>query len=146
MGLLAWICKIKDTLHECAESIRHTEERKRHQKLPGDQPTEVRAVVSFDEKTVADTTTQDNRQHATQESIKSATWYAVVAASIYALISLLIWCQIRVKAAALGARCSARYLKRGHRRYGAGIHRFGSRHLVRTYPHILLAISFSEPL
>jgi hypothetical protein len=55
---------------------------------------EVRAVVSFDDKTVTDATAQNNRQHATQESIKKATWYAFFAVTIYALISLGIWCQM----------------------------------------------------
>jgi hypothetical protein len=94
MGFIAWIRKGKDALHECAESIRQAEERKRNQKLPSNHSTEVRAVVSFSDETVRDAKTQASCEHATQESIKNATWTAVVAASIYALISLLIWCQM----------------------------------------------------
>lgn len=105
MRFLAWIREIQRRLHECAESIHRNEERKRNKYLPPDKPIEVRAVVSFDEKTVADATTQSNRTHTTQESIKKATWYAFFAVAIYALISLAMWCQMirqnRIASAAL---------------------------------------------
>jgi hypothetical protein len=55
-------------------------------------PLEVRTVVSFDQKTVADAATQDQRNHATQESIKNATWAAFYAVTAYAVITTLMWC------------------------------------------------------
>lgn len=92
MGFIAGIRKIQDTLHKCAESIRHAEKRQRHQELPGNQPMEVRAVVSFSDKTVGDAKAENTRTNTTQESIKNATWSAVVAASVYAFIAFLQWC------------------------------------------------------
>jgi hypothetical protein len=56
---------------------------------------EVRAIVSYDEKTVADAKAQAKSEHATQESIKKATWAAFVAVSIYALITLGMWYEMR---------------------------------------------------
>jgi len=56
---------------------------------------EVRAVVSYDEKTVADTKAQSEREYATQKSIKNATWAAFMAVSIYALLTSLQWCEMR---------------------------------------------------
>lgn len=55
------------------------------------QPLEVRAVVSYDQKTVADATAQDQRSRATQESIKKATWAAFYAVAIYAAITTCMW-------------------------------------------------------
>ena len=94
MGFFAWIRKAQNALHECAESIHNTEERKKEQCLPSDKPVEVRVVVSYDENTVADAKTQAKREHATQESIEKATWCAFVAVSVYAFITLLMWCQM----------------------------------------------------
>jgi hypothetical protein len=62
--------------------------------MPVDPPKEVRAIVSFSDKTVGDSKAENNRTHATQESIKKATWAAVVAATVYALISFFVWCQM----------------------------------------------------
>lgn len=62
--------------------------------MPCDKPVEVRAVVSYSDKTVADAQAQHTEDHKTQKSIKKATWAAVVAASIYALISLYMSCQM----------------------------------------------------
>lgn len=105
MGVLAWIRKIQHALHECAESIHRSEERKRNKQLPPDKPIAVRAVVSFDDKAVADAKTQAEREHSTQESIKNATWLAFVAVAIYALITLGVWFQMikqnRIASAAL---------------------------------------------
>jgi hypothetical protein len=94
MEFIAWIRKIKNTLHECAESIRHAEERKRHQELPDNQPVEIRAVVSFSDKTAGDAKAENDRTHAIQQSIKKATWGAVVAASVYAFIAGFQSCQM----------------------------------------------------
>jgi hypothetical protein len=63
--------------------------------MPIDKPVKVEAVVSFDDKTVADTKSENERNHATQEGIRNATWSAVVAASIYALITIGVWCEMR---------------------------------------------------
>jgi hypothetical protein len=105
MTILAWIRKVQGALHKCAESIRNAEHRERDQAVPPDKPIEERAVVSFDEKTVADAKSQGEREHAIQESIKKATWAAFVAVSIYALITALMWCQMikqnRIASAAL---------------------------------------------
>lgn len=94
MGFLAWIRKIQHALHECAESIHHSEERKGDKQLPLDKPIEVRAVVSFSDETVRNAEAQAQRQHATQESIKNATWTATVAVAVYALITLGVWGQM----------------------------------------------------
>jgi hypothetical protein len=63
--------------------------------MPINEPVKVDAVVSFDDKTVADTKTENDRTYTTQEGIRKATWTAVVAASIYALISAYQGCQMR---------------------------------------------------
>ncbi len=94
MKIFAWIRKIQDALHKCAESIRNTERRKKEQQLLSDKPVEVRAVVSYDENTVADAKAQATSEHTTQESIKKATWAAFVAVAIYALITLFMWGQM----------------------------------------------------
>jgi hypothetical protein len=94
MSFLAWIRKIHHALHECAESIRNANRRKKEHRLPSDKPIEVCAVVSYDKDTIAQVKADNERNHTTQESIKKATWAAVVAASIYALISLLMWHQM----------------------------------------------------
>jgi hypothetical protein len=94
MGFLAWLRKVQQALHKCAESIRKSEERKKEQCLPSDKPVEVRAVISYDENTVTDAKSQATSEHATQKSIKKATWYAFVAVSVYAFITLLMWCQM----------------------------------------------------
>jgi hypothetical protein len=55
-------------------------------------PLKVQAVISFDEQTVADTTTQNERNHRTQESIKNATWWAFGAVAAYAVVTTFMWC------------------------------------------------------
>jgi hypothetical protein len=83
MGFFAWLRKIQHTLHKCAESIRNAEKGERNQQLPPDKPIEVRAVVSFDEKTIADATAQNKSTNATQKSIRNATWAAFFAVAIW---------------------------------------------------------------
>jgi hypothetical protein len=94
MQLLAWISKIHQALHECAESIRYADRRKKEHCLPPDKPVETRAVISFDKDTVAKMEADSGRNHATQESIKKATWAGFAAVSVYALITLLMWRQM----------------------------------------------------
>src|ERR1700751_1150859 len=94
MGFLAWIGKIQHALHECAESIRNSERRKKEQSLPPDKPVEVRAVVSYDELTVRNARADRDRSHGTEVSMKTAAWAAVAAASIYAVITLGVLCQM----------------------------------------------------
>ena len=55
-------------------------------------PLEVKALVSFDEKTVADATAQNERSNATQESTKQATWAAFYAVAAYAVVTMFMWC------------------------------------------------------
>ena len=62
--------------------------------MPPEKPVEVRAVVSYDQLTIRNAQTENDRNHATQESIKKATWFAFVAVSIYALITLAMWFQM----------------------------------------------------
>jgi hypothetical protein len=94
MGFLRWIRKAQNALHKRAESIRREEERDRRQTMPIDEPVKVSAVVSFDNKTTADATAENSRNHATQEGIRRATRNAFVAASIYAFITILMWRQM----------------------------------------------------
>jgi hypothetical protein len=95
MGVVTWIRKVQRALHRCAESLRHAEEDKRRHELPPNQPTEVRAVVSFSDETRRDSNAQAKCENATQVSIKNATWGAVVAASIYAFIAAYQGCQMK---------------------------------------------------
>jgi hypothetical protein len=95
MKFLAWIRKVHYALHKCAESIRRSEERKRNEEMPVNEPTEVRAVVSFDNKTVRDAETEHEEDRRIQRSIKNAAWCAFVAASIYALIAAYQGCEMR---------------------------------------------------
>jgi hypothetical protein len=92
MAILAWLCKIQKALHECAKSIRHAEHRKRQERMPTDKPIEVRAIIAYDEKTVAEAKAESGKNHTTQEGIRKATWAAVGAASVYAVITLFMWC------------------------------------------------------
>ncbi len=94
MRFLAWLRQIQNALHEWAESIRRTEKRKRDQQMPRDKPMEVRAIVAFDDKTIANTTAQDERNHATQNSIKNATWWAFFAVAANAVVTTFMWCQM----------------------------------------------------
>jgi hypothetical protein len=95
MGLIAWICGlVVGALHKCAESVRREEGGNLQPEIQPSQPVEVRAVVSFSDKTEGDTKAENDRAHATQVSIRNATRGAVVAASVYALITLLMWCQM----------------------------------------------------
>jgi hypothetical protein len=91
MGFLAWLRKVQHALHECAESIRRTEQRKRNQEMPRNEPVEVRAIVSFDKQTIADTTAQNERNYAAQKSIKNATWAAFYAVAAYAVVTTFMW-------------------------------------------------------
>ena len=94
MGFIAWVRKMQHALHECAESVRNAESRKKEQYLPPDQPIEVRAVVSYDELTVRDAKTDSDRSHATQKSIRKATWYAFFAVAFHGVITLCMWIQM----------------------------------------------------
>ncbi len=93
MAILAWLRKVQHALHECADSIRRAEERKGNQQMPRDgDPLKVQAVVSFDQKTVANETAQEKRNYATQRSIKNATWWAFGAVAAYAVVTTFMWC------------------------------------------------------
>jgi hypothetical protein len=94
MDWIAWVRKVQHALHECAESIRRSEERKRKKHMPVDKTTEVRAVVSFDDKTVRDSQAQAKEDRDIQKSIKNAAWSAFIAASIYAFIAAYQGCQM----------------------------------------------------
>lgn len=109
MSWIAWIHKVQQALHECAESIRRSEERKRNKQMPVNNPTEVRAIVSFDDKTVRDAETQAEKDRRVQNSIKKAAWSAFVAASIYSLISAYQSCELRK--ATVSAETQARISK-----------------------------------
>src|SRR5579864_2872755 len=108
MSVLTWLRKVQQALHERANSILRAEQAKGNQEMRRaeiPQPLEVRAVVSYDQKTVTNTASQDNRSHATQESIKNATWAAFYAVSAYAVITTFMWCamiqQNKIASAAL---------------------------------------------
>ncbi len=95
MEFIAWLRKIQHALHECAESIRRTEQCKWNQEMmraDPSKPLDIRAVVSYDQQTVTDAATQDERNHTTQESIKNATWAAFYAVAAYAVITTFMWC------------------------------------------------------
>ena len=83
-----------ERIHEYAESIRKAEHRERNQNLPPDKPIEVRAVVSIDDKTMANFAAQNKSDNPTQKSIKNATWAAFYAVSAYALVTVLMWCSM----------------------------------------------------
>ncbi len=91
LHIRAWVHKIQNAIEEKSEA-KHDTQKKEWDK---DMPTEpVKVVVSYDDQTIRDAKTEENKQHGTQNSIKNATWSAVMAAGIYALISLAIWCQM----------------------------------------------------
>jgi hypothetical protein len=92
MRFIAWLRKVQETLHQCAEAARNAQHGERQKEMPADKPIEIHGVVTLDQKTITDVAAQYHQPNATQESIKRATWAAVVAASVYALISLLVWC------------------------------------------------------
>lgn len=97
LEVLIWVCKVQRRLHKYAESIRNAEHGKRNQEMTRTEPSkplEVWAIVSYDQKTAADTTAQDKRNHATQESIKNATWAAFYAVAAYAVVTTFMWCQM----------------------------------------------------
>lgn len=56
------------------------------------KPLEVRAVVSYDQKTITDAVAQDKRNHTTQESIKNATRAAFYAVAAYTVVTTFMWC------------------------------------------------------
>lgn len=96
MALLAWLRKAQAALHQCAESIRKTEQRKRNREMERDtEPIRVQAVVTFDEKRLSDEQAENDRNHATQESIKRATWAAFYAVAIYATVTACMWFSMR---------------------------------------------------
>jgi hypothetical protein len=93
MAFLAWLRKVQHALHECAESIRYAQERKRKQQMPShNDPLKVEAIVSFDQKTVTDAVAQNKESNATQKSIKCATWAAFGAVAVYAIVTTFMWC------------------------------------------------------
>jgi hypothetical protein len=95
MGLLTWLRQIQQAVHKCADSIRRTQQQNGNQEMARieiPQPLEVRAVVSYDQKTVSDAAFKDNRNHSTQASIRNATWAAFIAAAVYALVTMFMWC------------------------------------------------------
>src|SRR5450755_2151637 len=93
MAILAWLRKIQRTLHQCADAIRNAEERKRKGNMPSNSdPLEVKAVVSLDEKTMANFAAQNQSTNPTQNSIKKATWAAFYAVSAYAVVTAFMWC------------------------------------------------------
>jgi hypothetical protein len=94
-GFIAWLLKVQNAVHQCAESIRRSEKRKKDKQLPPEKPIEVHAVVSFSDEEKRDTKADSGRAHNTQNSIKNAAWAAFVAASIYALIASLQWCEMK---------------------------------------------------
>src|SRR6267378_1080623 len=97
MDFLAWARKIQRRIHEYAESIRDAEHRKRNQKMnriEPPKPLEVQAVVSYDEKTAADTAARNKCTDTTQNSIKNATWAAFYAVAAYAIVTTFMWCQM----------------------------------------------------
>ena len=59
----------------------------------------VRAVVAFDDKTVGDTKTENDRHYSVQNSIRRATWLAFIAAAIYAFFAAWQVCEMRIATA-----------------------------------------------
>jgi hypothetical protein len=107
LEIIASTRKVQHRLHECAESIRKTEQRKQDQNMARTEPPnplEVRAIVSYDQKTVTDATAQDKRNHSTQESIKNATWAAFYAVAAYAVITTFMWCQMMKQTRAMNGQ------------------------------------------
>lgn len=61
--------------------------------MPRDsEPLNVKAVVSYDQQTVADATAQNKETNTTQKSIKEATWGAFYAVAAYAVVTTFMWC------------------------------------------------------
>jgi hypothetical protein len=94
LEILAWARKIQHRLHECAESIRNAEQRKRNQQLPPDEPIEVRGTIALDQKTMADFAAQNQSNNPTQQSIKNATWAAFYAVAAYGVVTVFMWCSM----------------------------------------------------
>jgi hypothetical protein len=93
MAILAWLRKVQQALHEYAESIRQEEQRKGNRLMERErEPLKVQAVVSLDEKTVAQITAQ--KTDPTQSSIKKATWAAFYAVAAYAVVTMFMWFQM----------------------------------------------------
>ena len=63
--------------------------------MPVDKPSQVRAVVSFDDKTIGDTQSEAKKDRDIQDSIKKAAWSAFVAACVYALVAAYQSCEFR---------------------------------------------------
>lgn len=109
-AISARIADVKTAIQGLMKVVRTAEERKRQQEPPPDKPKEVRAIVSFDEETVRDSSGEHERQYRTQRSIRNATWAAFIAASIYALIAA---CQTyELRKAAEAAQRSANFAQR----------------------------------
>jgi hypothetical protein len=83
-ALRAVLEELREAIKEHSDAIHAEEERKRHERSAKNT---VHAVVSYDDKTVRDAQTENERQYCTQRSIKRAAWSAFMAASIYALIA-----------------------------------------------------------
>src|ERR1700740_861036 len=84
--------ELRQAIQQHSESVHATQEAQQHANRPRN-PMPV--VVSYDDKTVEYTKTQDDREYRTQNSIKNWTKAAVIAASIYAAIAafqaFLMW-------------------------------------------------------
>ncbi len=86
-ALRKWVRETYEEIQDYEASRRTKNEGQRQKELPPDKPVEVRAVVSYDDKTVGDNKAEANRQHRTQNSIKRAAWSAFIAACVYATIA-----------------------------------------------------------
>ena len=100
MGLIrlrAELRAIRDAIEELrtavdshSETIRATEEAQEHAKR-GREPV----IVTFDDKTVRETATQNQTQNTIQRGIRNWTMGAVLAASLYAAVAIVQWCEMR---------------------------------------------------
>src|SRR5260370_40672064 len=93
--LLEAVKDVKKAIQEYTFSPHAAEECERQKEPTPNKPTEIRAIVSFDNQTVRDEKEEQNRQYATQNSIKWATWSAVFAASVYAAIAACQFFEMR---------------------------------------------------
>jgi hypothetical protein len=84
--------ELRDAINEHSKATHAAEERKRNE---DSSRKPIYTVVAYDQQTIRDTQTENDRQYAVQNSICYATWFAFGAAFIYATISLLIWSQMR---------------------------------------------------
>jgi hypothetical protein len=91
----ARIAEVRTAIQGHSEAVRATGEGKQRQESAPDKPKEIRAIVSFDDKTVGDTKAERAEYNGIQKGIRNAAWAAFVAATIYAVISLGMWCEMR---------------------------------------------------